>query len=127
AQTLVPVISLASLSAETLKSRVEAFIKALAESGRGSESRLNYRAVRCQSALGGGSLPGKTLASYPLEISPGQPDLSAEKLSTRLRQGDPPVVSVIQDDRVLIDFRTVLEHDTIDLMASLKQISQELS
>lgn len=124
AHKLVPVISLASLSVDELKTRVETFIDSL--SAECTTGALYYKAIPCQSALGGGSLPGKTLVSYALQLS-AKSGISAEKLSTLLRKSDPPVVSVIHEDKVLIDFRTVLERDFIDLMASLKRISQELS
>ena len=68
-----------------------------------------------RSAIGGGSLPGETLSTWVLAIeckgSPGGP----ERVMERLRQGDTPVVARIEEDRVLLDPRTVLpdEEETL--------------
>jgi L-seryl-tRNA(Ser) seleniumtransferase len=55
-----------------------------------------------QSTVGGGSFPGLRLPSSGVAL-PGPPD----ELARRLRLGEPPVVTRIVDDRVVIDLRTV--------------------
>jgi len=59
--------------------------------------------VACESAIGGGSLPGETLPSYAVALVVGNPDRFAQ----RLRTGTPAVVARINDDRVLLDLRTI--------------------
>ena len=53
--------------------------------------------------MGGGSLPGETLASAGVAVGTG----TATRLLGALRRGDPPVIARIEDDRVVIDLRTV--------------------
>ena len=57
-----------------------------------------------RSAVGGGSLPEVTLPTFVLALPAGD----ADALAARLRRGDPPVIARIEDDRVVLDPRTVL-------------------
>jgi L-seryl-tRNA(Ser) seleniumtransferase len=56
------------------------------------------------SAVGGGSLPGETLPSRLVALDVASPDAVA----ARLRAGEPPVISRIEDGRLVFDTRTVL-------------------
>lgn len=57
------------------------------------------------STVGGGSAPGATLPTMLIVLSGD--GVSADALEARLRALDPPVVARIQDDRVVLDLRTV--------------------
>lgn len=67
------------------------------------------------STIGGGSLPGETLATYLLVFQPrirdglamGTPKV--QRLADLLRTGKPPVIGRIEDNKVLLDLRTILE------------------
>jgi L-seryl-tRNA(Ser) seleniumtransferase len=75
------------------------------------------RAVPSESVVGGGTTPGATLLSYAVALE--TPDMSAEQISARLRWLSPPVIGRIQQDRVLLDLRTVPEEwdaNLIDLI-----------
>jgi len=60
-------------------------------------------AVGLESTIGGGSLPGETLASFGLALAGREPD----RLLRALRTGDPVVVGRIAEGRVLLDLRAV--------------------
>jgi L-seryl-tRNA(Ser) seleniumtransferase len=67
--------------------------------------------------VGGGSLPGETLPTWLLALAVDSPAGSA----ARLRAGEPPVIARIEDDRLLLDPRTVLpeqEEQLWDLVAA---------
>ena len=68
-----------------------------------------------QSTIGGGSLPGETLATTLLSIDCTNILGGAETISGRLRQSDPPIISRIENECVLLDPRTVLptEHENV--------------
>jgi len=70
--------------------------------------------VRVAAKVGGGALPLLELEgpAVALPPSPEGPDAQA----AALRAGDPPVVGRIQDDRVLLDPRTMTDED-VDLVA----------
>lgn len=61
------------------------------------------------SQVGGGSAPDVPLATHVVSVAPARG--SAQTLFDRLRRGEPPVVGRIEDDRVLLDPRTLLRGD----------------
>jgi L-seryl-tRNA(Ser) seleniumtransferase len=61
--------------------------------------------VECQSAIGGGSLPGETLPSKGVALSLRQRQL--EQIASALRVGQPAVVARIADGQLIFDLRTV--------------------
>jgi L-seryl-tRNA(Ser) seleniumtransferase len=63
------------------------------------------RVVRCESAVGGGSMPGTNLTSWGVRIQ--VPDAPA--FAARLRTGSPAAFARIQDRFVLLDCRTVTD------------------
>jgi L-seryl-tRNA(Ser) seleniumtransferase len=58
------------------------------------------------STLGGGSAPGSALPT--VLIAATHATRSATELESLLRQSDPHVISRIQEQRVVLDLRTVL-------------------
>ena len=73
------------------------------------------------STIGGGSLPGETLATWLVSMDTTDVIGGAEALARRMRQGDPPVIGRIEEDHVLLDPRTVLPGEEQDLLAVVKQ------
>jgi L-seryl-tRNA(Ser) seleniumtransferase len=65
-------------------------------------AEVDGRVVALRATVGGGSLPGETLASWGIVLDGApQPRLAA------LRRGSPPVVARIEDGAVVLDLRTV--------------------
>jgi L-seryl-tRNA(Ser) seleniumtransferase len=73
-----------------------------------------------RSAIGGGSLPGETLPTWVLALATTGIPGGTEGVMQRLRQGSPPVVGRIGEDRVLLDPRTVLPEEDESLMAAVR-------
>ena len=63
------------------------------------------RVVRCESAVGGGSMPGTSLPSWGVRIQ--VPDAPA--FAARMRTGTPAAFSRLEDRFVLLDCRTVTD------------------
>jgi L-seryl-tRNA(Ser) seleniumtransferase len=57
--------------------------------------------------VGGGALPLLELEGPVVALTAAAG--GAERLSTRLRTGDPPIVARVRDDAVLLDPRTISE------------------
>ena len=62
-----------------------------------------------ESTIGGGSLPGETLATTLLALDAASLPFSVSELAQRLRQYATPVVARISRDALLLDPRTVFE------------------
>ena len=90
----IPVWRMIATPAATLRERAEALAATL-----GPRASV----VGLRSTVGGGSLPGETLASFGLALEAR----SANGLLAALRRGEPAVIGRIEDDRVVLDLRTV--------------------
>jgi len=75
---------------------------------------LALHEVDTRARPGGGSSPLAELESAGLAVT--HPSLSADQLHQRLRAGRPPVIGRIEEDRLVLDLRTVLP-DQLDLVA----------
>ncbi|MFQ3567625.1 MAG: L-seryl-tRNA(Sec) selenium transferase [Aggregatilineales bacterium] len=69
-----------------------------------------------ESAVGGGSLPGATLSTRLLALTPDDPN----SFAARLRAADPPVIARIVADQVVFDPRTVLPNQTGQLLSAVR-------
>ncbi len=105
---LLPMLRMVCVGIEELMTRAER-IKRQVEMALGFEA-IKISRHKCE--VGGGSLPGVAIESIALELS--SRGVSPEQLSYGLRMCEPPVISRIYNERVLIDLRTVLpEEDSI--------------
>jgi L-seryl-tRNA(Ser) seleniumtransferase len=94
----VPVWRMISQDEGILNKRARAWARKLEGLG------LQVQVVPGQSAVGGGSLPGETLPSRLVVLEVASPDTVA----ARLRAAEPPVISRIEEGRLVFDTRTVL-------------------
>ena len=104
----IPVWAMIATSPERIAERAGAWCK---EIGAGSA------VIETRSTIGGGSLPGETLKSFALSIDPE--GIGASALVARLRSVATPVIARIEDERVLLDPRTVLPSQDAALLAGL--------
>lgn len=96
----LPVWQMLGATAESVATRAAAWRSRLAELG------VAVELATTESTVGGGSLPGERLATTALVISPREG--GAAQLLRRLREHEPPVIGRIEQERVLLDPRTVL-------------------
>ena|SRR2546423_3774380 len=78
---------------------------------------LHLDLIDGESAIGGGAAPTARLRTSLISIA--HDNLSADEIETRLRMNNPPVIGRIEDDRVLLDLRTVPQVDEADLWAAI--------
>ena len=81
---------------------------------------LGATLVEGRAQVGGGSLPLVELPTVALAI--GTTERSAHALDQALREGEPPVIGRIADDRLLLDSRTVLNSDIPALAQALLRL-----
>jgi L-seryl-tRNA(Ser) seleniumtransferase len=72
---------------------------------------------------GGGSLPQVELPSRLICIEPKA--MSTTDIETRLRANNPPVISRVEKDRVLLDVRTLQHPDTAVIVEAVRRIANE--
>ena len=97
---------------------------AIKERARGWHAALEAPAavIPSQSAIGGGSLPGETLPSWALALSCEGAAGGPEGVMQKLRQCEPPIIARIEEDRVLLDPRTVLIEEEGALLKGLRSV-----
>lgn len=113
----LPVLALSAVPASEIRRRVEQFLQGIDQEVK---TGLSLDVVETRSTLGGGSLPGETQESFGLALR--NSSVSASKLASLLRAHKPPVVPVVQNDTVIIDFRTILERDLEPLAGAISQL-----
>ena len=121
AESEVPIWRMIGSSEEAVKERALRWKASLEGDAREGDPREgDAQVVAGRSAVGGGSLPGETLPSWLLSLPCFEASGGAEGVMERLRQGDPPVVARIEEDRVLLDPRTVLPEEDEALLLGVR-------
>ena len=113
----VPALSMMQTSNEQIGERAKAVLAACADRNvRGAQIELSDG----DSLIGGGSAPSAALPTTLIAITSNS--LSASELAIRLRAAHPPVIARVEEQRVLIDLRTVLPAQDEVLARVLSQV-----
>ena len=107
----IPIWRMISATAAELERTAAEWVAALAQQGIAAECRPGF------STIGGGSLPGETLPTWLVALDPVRP----LHVAARLRAADPPVIGRVEDDRLLLDPRTVLPAQHAALLRAVVQ------
>ena len=115
AEREVPIWRMISAPLQLLRERAQSWSEAVSVLP-GVDSRID----ESRSAIGGGSLPGETLPTWVLSLDCQGIAGGAGRVMDRLRDGEPPVIARIEDERILLDPRTVPPELESQLLATLK-------
>ena len=115
-QENIPILRMLSNTAESLKEKADAF----AAEFKGKSGRLKLEVIETSAQTGSGSLPDQAIPSWGIAME--HSELNPRKLSEALRSANPPVFTRVHGERVLIDFRTLLDGDTEELTGILKRL-----
>jgi L-seryl-tRNA(Ser) seleniumtransferase len=99
----VPSLKMMSLSKGEIDLRAKAIQERVAASGPTSDMTIEI--IDGDSVIGGGAAPSAVLPTRILAITHSY--LGADELATRLRGCDPPIITRVEEGRVLLDLRTV--------------------
>ena len=99
AEREIPVVRMMSLTAKQVRVRAEAWRNVV---GQGE-------VVKSESTVGGGSLPEESMLTFVLSLQVKSPD----KFLAKLREANPPVIARTENDKVLLDPRTVLDDESL--------------
>ncbi|MCC6904866.1 MAG: L-seryl-tRNA(Sec) selenium transferase [Anaerolineae bacterium] len=109
----IPVWRMIAESVTPIRGRARRWARSLNRAG------LSCKVIDGESTVGGGSLPGTALPTALLSIEHPAPD----RMAAGLRHEAVPVIVRIEDDRLVIDPRTVLPGDEPLLLASLRRLA----
>jgi L-seryl-tRNA(Ser) seleniumtransferase len=112
AEREIPIWRMISLMPDQLKVRAEVWRETV---GQGE-------VIQSESTVGGGSLPEESLPSFVLALKVKSPD----KFLRKLREEIPPIIARTENNKVLLDPRTVLPAQEELLLRSLKKELYEI-
>jgi L-seryl-tRNA(Ser) seleniumtransferase len=120
----IPIWRMIAATPEALRARAERLVAAIGGDAGRAASGAGWSAsvVSCESAVGGGSLPGETLPSSAVAIDGARPDA----LASALRRSVPPVIGRIAEQRLLLDVRTVLAEQEAALLEAVRAALHEM-
>ena len=107
----IPIWRVIAMTADDVKARAKLWAEEIGEAAS---------IVQSQSTIGGGSLPGETLPTWALAIESESIDGGAQAMAKRLRDANTPVMGRIEDERVLLDARTVLPEEEKALLDAVR-------
>ena len=113
----LPTLRMLATSAEALHERSSRLLPLLREA---VGEQMDVAMTEATATVGGGALPLTELPGWVLACRPKS--LSLNQLGRRLREAPVPVVGRVQDDRLLIDPRTLDEDDEELLLQTLKDV-----
>ncbi len=99
----IPTLKFLTASADSLKSRASS----LAEMIKRSAPDFEVYVEEGQSQVGGGSMPLESLPAHLVSVRSGK--LSSSRIESGLRKNSPPVIARINDEKVVLDVRTILD------------------
>lgn len=112
----LPTLRMLTRSLKDLESEAKALAKQLAAANKA----LSVDTAEDSSRLGSGSLPEHEIPTVVVRLK--HKTLGAEALAARLRAHEPPILGRIQDDRLLLDPRTLLAGEADEIARALKGI-----
>ena len=117
ARDTIPITHMLNVNVDQLRERADAIARHVTAS---SSAAVKAVVTDGETAIGGGTAPGTTVASCLLSIAAD--GFAPDMLQARLRAATPPVVGRIDHDRLLLDLRTVAPHDDATLVSVLVEL-----
>jgi L-seryl-tRNA(Ser) seleniumtransferase len=107
----VPALRMIRASADEIRERAKRLVAAV--------PGLNAQVEAGESVIGGGSTPEQSIPTWLIVVN--HTDVVAGE--KKLRAGDPPVIARIEDDRLLLDLRTVFLEEEEELKRALQDLA----
>jgi len=106
----IPALAMIRQGAETVRARAEALVARI--------PGIRAEVIPGQSVIGGGATPEQSIPTWLIGVECA----SAASAERGLRLGDPPVVARIEDERLVLDLRTVFPDEEAALGAALARV-----
>jgi len=118
ARRKIPLLSLLGTSIENLRNRAERLAPQMAA----AEAIESAEPLDSTTYLGGGSIPTQELPTCCIALKPAS--MTVDRLAAALRTGKPSVVGRIQEERLLLDLRTVMPRQDQALVEAVTAVGQ---
>ena len=112
----IPTLRMMRVGEDELQHRAEHIARQL----RISSPELAVEVVESRSVLGGGSAPGAALPSRAVAVRCAT--VSPDEIMARLRACEMPIIARVEDDRVVLDLRTVEPTQDAVVVAALARV-----
>jgi L-seryl-tRNA(Ser) seleniumtransferase len=103
----IPTLSMIRQTPEQIRARAETLIAASAG--------LDAAIIEGRSVIGGGATPEQSIPTWLIALAG-----DANRIERALRGGVPPVIARIEDERVVLDLRTVFPEEEAELSRALR-------
>ena len=113
----IPTLTMLTMPLKTIEKRARRLLRKIKQI---PAETCGISVVKTESRAGGGALPEQGLASSAVALAPGS--MTVNDLELKLRSADPPVIGRIEDDRFILDMRTVADNELDRLAALLLEI-----
>ncbi|HKW96396.1 MAG TPA: L-seryl-tRNA(Sec) selenium transferase [Bryobacteraceae bacterium] len=107
----IPALAMIRMTADEIRKRGERLVA--------QTPGLRARIEPGESVIGGGSTPAQSISTWLIVID--QRDVVRSE--RQLRMADPPVIARIEEDRLLLDLRTVFPEEEAELIRALQALS----
>jgi len=108
----VPALRMIYTPAEEIRARAQSLAN-----GVGVINGTALEVVQGESVIGGGTAPNVTLPTFLIAVSSDR--YSPDELQKRLRAQSPPVITRIEENRLVLDLRTVMQAEEKELASCL--------
>jgi L-seryl-tRNA(Ser) seleniumtransferase len=117
----IPTLRMLTIPLEELRKRARRLERLL----KGETNRASIEMIKENSQVGGGSLPLQNLPTWAVAVKPHK--ARVEALEAELRNQDPPIVTRISDDQIILDPRTIHADELKTVAQGMTQALQKIS
>jgi L-seryl-tRNA(Ser) seleniumtransferase len=114
----IPTLQMILAPYEQLKSKARRLRRMI---GNLNSGNFSLQLADATSKVGGGALPLLVIPTCVITLVPGR--FSANTIEQKLRGGDPPIISRVEKDQVLLDVRTIQEAELKTVARAIKAIA----
>ncbi len=119
ARQRIPLLQLLATSVDNLRNRAQR----LAPQIQATRSIRSAEVVESTTSLAGNALPEQVIPTCTIVADPQE--ISADRLAGLLRQSSPPIIARVENDRLVLDLRSVFPRQDIRLVEAIEAIAPQ--
>ena len=115
----IPLLQLLATSRDNLRNRAQR----LAPQIQATKSVRTAEVIEGTTSLAGNAVPAHTIPTCTISVEPD--GITADRLAALLRQSNPPLIARVDDERMILDLRSVFPRHDIRLVEAIEAISPQ--